>query len=367
MFKICETINSISQPTPADFHFLNFTGRKLFHKAGILGQGEVIAVMDTGVNNHKELEGRILPGLFYCNSDFCSKDPNIDDNGHGTHVAGSIGGINCGVAPVVEILPVKVFDAFGSGQTQDIINACNALLNWRHPVTGQKVTAVNMSFGCSEESLIAEGLFEQYHVAIKALVESGIAVFAAAGNSGENELMYPGAFDEVIEVGACDIEKKIAYFSTRNNEVDVCQIGVDVLSCDFNTCDGYAVMSGTSMATPITTGIGALLASRHRKKFKQAMPEKQLYETIKENTIDIGIDGIDPDSGAGFCCLNPYPVNITMKLGSTTMIVNGNPVTLPVAPQTLGGSTVIPVRAPFENAAAECEWNQTTKEIYLFI
>ena len=193
----------------------------------------------------------------------------------------------------------------------------------------------------------------------------GIVVIVASGNSGIEEESYPGSFNEVVTVGAVDINKKVAIFSTRSSEVDLCQIGVNILSCAPN--NEYVVMSGTSMATPMTCGIAALVISKYKKMFGKYMPENVIYEMLKLNTVDVGIAGVDKDSGAGFLSLNPFPSRIELTLDNMNMNVNGGNVILDIPAQIVGGRTMVPVRAPFEACGGTVGWNAGLRKITIDI
>jgi len=107
-FNVNQTLRELN---PTDISFLNLSGYKCYHTQGINGQNTTIAVIDTGVSPHIELRGKLLQGRSFV--DYTRRP--FDDNGHGTHVAGTIAGANVGAAPGAQILPVKVLDADGNG------------------------------------------------------------------------------------------------------------------------------------------------------------------------------------------------------------------------------------------------------------
>jgi len=305
-----------------DLKFLELSGRKGFYSQSIFGQGIIVAILDTGINaDHPELKGRVLKGKNFCS--YRSSNNTEDDNGHGTHVAATVAGKNVGIAPRAEVLPVKVVDENGGGSwTDEILRGLDWVLEYRSS-DGRKVSIVNMSLGGKDINEKEKKLLGE---AIKRLVDNNIAVIVASGNSGEEELYYPGAYNEVICVGAVDINRERAMFSTIGNQVDVCQVGVDVLSAWYK--GGYSTLSGTSMATPIVSGIGALIACKHKLLFGEDIQEDYLWKNLKMNTKDMGIAGVDKIFGAGFCTLQPLEANIVISHNSRKSIVNGNEVSM---------------------------------------
>ena len=183
-----------------------------------------------------------------------SSTPPIDDNGHGTHVAGIIAGQGkdggvFGVAPQVTIIPVKVLNADGSGNLSDVVSG----IYWAM-THGARV--INMSLGAPTS---AAALEQAVHKAYQA----GVVIVAASGNDGENAsrsggastVDYPGAYPWVIAVAASDRSDHIAPFSSFGPAVDITAPGDGILSTVPN---GYEKMSGTSMASPHIAGVAAL-------------------------------------------------------------------------------------------------------------
>lgn len=339
--------DNIISGTPGDLNFLSLSGKNLFHKQGFFGQGVIIAVVDTGVSEHPELEDRVLKGA-NTNSSYPPSQREIytDEGGHGTHVAATIAGKNCGIAPKAKILPVKVLHPTNGCNWIDLINALTFVKNWRGE-KGERVDILNMSLGAPESYAKAfPKEFSEFHKLIKELVDMGVAVICASGNSSDASTQYPGHLSEVICVGAVDSDKKTAYFSTRNNEVDVSQVGVDVTSAYYK--GGYIKYSGTSMATPIVAGIATLLISKYKSIFNNYMPELAIFESIKLNTIDIGMPGICDATGAGFCCLNPNPLSIELTQRSNILKVNSQNLILNNRISMVSGDVYMPIKGLFE-------------------
>ena len=204
-----------------------------------------VAVFDTGVSRHEDL--KIKNGISFV--DYTKKYD--DDNGHGTHVAGTIAATDnkvgiVGVAPEVDVYAVKVLDKNGNGNYSDII----AGIEW---AIDNNMDIINMSFGGCIYS-------RALHEAIQQAVNAGIVIVAAAGNKTYG-LMYPAMYPEVVAVGAIDENLQIATFSSRGPELDIVAPGVSILS---TMNDGkYSVASGTSMAAPHVSGAFAGLKSKN--------------------------------------------------------------------------------------------------------
>jgi subtilisin family serine protease len=244
------------------------------------GSGEVtIAVIDTGVDsNHVDLAAKLVAGY-----NFVARNNNpLDDNGHGTHVAGiaaASSNNSTGVAGVdwnARIMPLKVLDAQGSGYDSDVAAAiCYAADH------GAKV--INMSLGGSDYSYtMAE--------AVNYAFNQGATIVAAAGNDGSS-VSYPGALDHVIAVGALNTDSNVAYFSNRGSALDLTAPGVSILS---TVPGGYQKMSGTSMASPLVAGCASLLLS-----VNPSWSPSQVEEALKSGATDLGNPGFDPVFGYG--------------------------------------------------------------------
>ncbi len=254
------------------------------------GKGNIVAILDTGCQrDHPDLQDRIIGGRNFT-SDFNGDADNFDDNnGHGTHVAGTVAasfrtdkGI-AGVAPEAHLLILKVLTGEGSGEYQGIIDAIHFAIEWKGPKE-ETVSVISMSLGGPED-------VEELYAAIRRAVRAGIPVVCAAGNEGDDihdtdEFAYPGAYGEVIQVGAVDFDRRIANFSNTNDEIDLVAPGVDI----YSTFPGgkYASLSGTSMATPHVSGALVLIKNIAEKEFARELTEAELYAQLVRRTMPLG-------------------------------------------------------------------------------
>lgn len=257
---------------------------------GEKGKGNVIAVLDTGCQtDHPDLVERVIDGRNFTHDNGGDPEQFEDYNGHGTHVAGTIAaslreneGV-VGVAPEADMLIVKVLDKQGSGTYEGIIAGIHYAIDWRGP-QGEKTTIMSMSLGGPEDH-------PELYEAVKRAVDAGIPVVCAAGNEGDDihdtdEFAYPGAYGEVIQVGAVDFDRRIAPFSNTNNEIDLVAPGIDIYS---TYLDGqYASLSGTSMATPHVSGALALIRNISERDFDRKLTEAELYAQLVRRTIPLG-------------------------------------------------------------------------------
>lgn len=254
-----------------------------------------VAVVDTGVDlDHPDLKARLLPGY----NAIERGQPPKDDNGHGTHVAGTIGAINdnglgvAGMAPNARILPVRVLGGAGSGSLFGIADG----IRW---ATDHGANVINLSLGGPSDSQILAS-------AIQDSIRQGVTVVAAMGNSGKNEKLYPAAYAGVIAVGATDAADQKAAFSTSGSHIAVGAPGVRILST-LPTYDcwltknhpdkfqkEYSFLNGTSMATPHVAGLAALVIGANR-----ANAPDQVRKVIQSATVDLGKPGADDDFGTG--------------------------------------------------------------------
>ena len=209
-----------------------------------------VYVMDTGIfTGHQDFEGRAK--WVYTASNIIAEG-NLDLNGHGTHVAGIIGGKIHGVAKTSQLYAIKVLNQYGSGTLSGILEAIEFLTNRfqeEYSRTGQKPKyIVNLSLGMRGQSEILES-------AIQESTTLGILYVASAGNDNEDACLWtPARIQEVITVGAVDRNDVMPGFSNYGSCVDVLAPGVDIYSAWIGAHDITLEMQGTSSAAPYVTG-----------------------------------------------------------------------------------------------------------------
>lgn len=257
--------------------------------SGNTGKGVKIAVLDTGIAAHTDLAD--LSGVSIVNY----TESYLDDNGHGTHVAGIIAAKNdftgvVGVAPGAQLFAVKVLDGNGSGYLSDVVKG----IEW---ATLNHMDIINMSLGSPNKSLTLE-------TAVNAAYNSGVLLVAAAGNSGgantsKNNVEYPAKYASVIAVAATssDINNTRASFSSTGLEVEVSAPGVNIKSTYLN--NSYATMSGTSMATPMVAGDLALLIEANSKLVAPLTISELRLQVLDKRVKDLGTFGRDKLYGYG--------------------------------------------------------------------
>ncbi|WP_440945645.1 S8 family serine peptidase [Methanosarcina sp. T3] len=312
------------------------------------GQGVVVAVLDTGVAYENYGSYIVAPDLantyFVSGYDFVNNDahPN-DDNGHGTHVTGTIAqstnnGIGAaGVAYDCSIMPVKVLNSDGSGTLAQIADGI-------YYATEHDADIISMSLGYQTpkvDPVLKAALDNAYN--------SGVTIVAAAGNDMRNKVSYPAAYEKCIAVGATRYDGSRAYYSNYGSALDVVAPGGDIrvdqngdgygdgiLQNTFNTTTkdptdfGYQFFQGTSMATPHVSGIAALLIA------KGANGPEEVRAVIQNTATDLGTSGWDPEYGYGL-------VNATAALDSiqNQQTVNNPPVAEAGGPYTGGTGTAL--------------------------
>ncbi|KAF9216168.1 hypothetical protein BGZ59_010758 [Podila verticillata] len=241
------------------------------------GSGVTAYVIDTGINtNHVEFGGRATMG-----ANFIQGSANTDENGHGTHVSGTIGGRTYGVAKNVQLVGVKVLNAQGSGSFSGII----AGMDWVVSRARGTKAVVNMSLGGGKSQAV--------DAAATRIFNAGIALLVAAGNDANADACNgsPSGAQGTFTVGATDRNDRIATFSSWGQCVDAFAPGVNIVSSWIGSSTATNTISGTSMATPHVAGIAALLLSSDSSLTSTQALYTKLQQTSTANVIAGNLNG----------------------------------------------------------------------------
>lgn len=348
---------------------------------GYTGQGVVVAVIDTGVNyNHVDLADHLWDGgteFPHHGYDVKNNDNDpMDDHGHGSHCSGTVcgdgtGPSQTGMAPDATLMCVKCLDSSGNGGAE----AISAGIQW---AVEHGCDMFSMSLGIANSSVSERTLLRH---TCEATLDAGIVAAIAAGNEGSSQWQFPipnnvrvpgscpppymdpiqgenpGGQTCSVCIGAVDYNDAAAYFTSQgpvtwtNTEFgdypynpgiglirpDVCAPGVDIKSINYQTNNGYTLMSGTSMATPCAAGCIALMLSKD-PNLTPAEVCRILEETAlplaegKSNTYGFGrIDVFQAVEAIqlGAIKYNDYAINDPMPLGNNNHRLNpGESVTM---------------------------------------
>jgi serine protease len=275
------------------WHMTNLDVTKAWEKTQ--GKGVVVAVVDTGVSVGEDGYFKLLEGY-----DFVDGDTKPEDgNGHGTHVAGTIGqkadnGIGvAGVAPEVTILPVRVLDDNGSGSNTWVANG----IIW---AVDNGANIINLSLGSPMDSeVVSDACAYAY--------DRGVTVLAATGNDGFTDFIgYPAALGTTIAVGSVDRNNSVAFYSNQGQQIDLVGPGGDtsadmyggiVQETRMNGQWGYHFLQGTSMATPHVAGVAALVYANG------VTDPDAIRQVLTKSATDLGSGGWDTVYGHGL--VNP--------------------------------------------------------------
>ncbi len=216
------------------------------YEYGVDGSGVHAYIIDTGIlNTHQEFAGRMGDGF----TAIMDGRDTVDCNGHGTHVAGTVGGATYGVAKRVTLHPVRVLNCSGSGTTSGVI----AGVNWvRNHHSGPAVA--NMSLGGGASSSL--------DTAVRNAIGGGVTFAVAAGNENQNACnTSPARTVEAITVGATTSSDVRSSFSNYGSCVDLFAPGSGITSAYYSSNTATATFNGTSMASPHVAGAAALYLS----------------------------------------------------------------------------------------------------------
>ena len=213
------------------------------------GAGVTAYIIDTGIRvTHTEFGGRASSG-----HDFVDNDSNADDcNGHGTHVAGTVGGSTYGVAKGVSLVAVRVLNCSGSGTTSGVI----AGIDWVTTQHTNGKAVANMSLG--------GGVSTALDNAVRNSIADGVVYAIAAGNINRDACRFsPARTAEAITVGATTSTDARASYSNKGSCLDLFAPGSSITSAWITSNSATNTISGTSMATPHVTGVAALYLEGH--------------------------------------------------------------------------------------------------------
>ena len=344
----------------------------LVWELGYTGEGVLIGLIDTGVRlTHADLQGRFWDGgAEYPNHgyDFASHDNNpTDENGHGTHVAGTIcgtgaSGTQTGVAPGAKLMVLKVFNSGSQSDETILVEAMQFAVE-------HGADLLNMSLGWPDPDVSVKHLYRQ---ACENTLAAGVVAAVCAGNIRdlqsivpiprniyspgdcpppylhEDQLVNAGGTSCVISVGAVDFNDEITYFSSvgpttwtdvalyndypytpgSTAEIglirpDVCAPGLNIKSLDFHNDTGYTFMDGTSMATPCVAGTIALMLSKKPEltpaEIDEILERTAISSTVHKNN-DYGSGRID-----ALAAVNSVPEDGIDEINVNNVLVYPNP------------------------------------------
>ncbi len=248
-----------------------------------MGFGVTVAVVDTGTYPHPDIRRNLLNGSDQTRPG--KSGGRSDSSGHGTRMAaliaghghGSSSGIQ-GIAPTAKILPVKISK---TGQNLDSAVMAKGV-TW---ATSHGAKVINIS--------AATGPGFELQDSVNAAIDSNIVVVAAVGNTSSDAIInYPSAFDGVLAVGATGRNGKYSSASVKDDKVQICAPGVDIISAQ--PTNRYGSATGTSDSTAIVSGAAALV----RSKYPQ-LSAKEVVHRLTATADDIGPVGRDDECGFG--------------------------------------------------------------------
>ncbi|KAK6535874.1 hypothetical protein TWF281_000124 [Arthrobotrys megalospora] len=250
---------------------------RYYYNDNYSGEGATVYVIDTGIKTeHWQFrdmytgKSRVRWGVNTIDND------NTDGAGHGTHCAGTIGGLAYGVSRKVSLVAVKVLDKDGYGSWSSVIEG----INWVAKDAKSGHAVASLSLGGGKSTAVNQ--------AIDALHNAGVTVVVAAGNENDNASKYsPASAAKAITVGAIDEQGRVPDFSNYGSKVDFLAPGVDVLSSVIdgkeNTAADY--YSGTSMATPHVAGLAAYFISKSIKEYNRGVTPAEMKQILINNSF----------------------------------------------------------------------------------
>ncbi len=285
---------------------------------GITGKGVKVAILDTGIASHPDLNIAGGVSMVSYTTSF------LDDDGHGTNIAGFVGALRngkgmVGMAPDVQLFSVKVLDNTGQGYLSDVLSG----IDWA--ITNH-MNIINLSFGTTSDSQLLHDMVDKAYA-------NGVLVVCASGNLGNDlgtgdNVTYPAKYSSALSVSAVDRNMVRAPFSSTGNKIDFSAGGVDVASTYLN--GSYAIGSGTSQAAPHVTGLLALLKQKYPTKTND-----ELVGILKSFAKDLGAPGKDAWYGDGFAQYQTTAPSTTVTSGVS--LISRGYIDTPAFGSTLNG------------------------------
>lgn len=326
LYEDTSSTSNIADPGFKEQWQHDYIGTRYAWAAGYKGAGVKVAVIDTGLAmNHEDLSANAITGRNFVNG-APGTDYTVDNQTHGTHVAGIIaaddngkGGI--GIAPDAQVRGYCVFSKNGGAASSDVISAINAAV-----ADGNDI--INMSLGSAHYS-------QPYELTVKnAYEQKGVAIFAASGNEDTDGYSFPAAYESTISVGAINENSSRASFSNYGKTVTLSFPGVNIYSTLPNSTSSYGRMSGTSQAAPAAAGTAAVILSARadiRGKSGKARVDA-LLSAMKSSTTKC----TDAGMGAGTTYLPGV-----LKLATDMTVPDAPTITIAESPVDRAGKTYI--------------------------
>jgi len=320
------------------------------------GSGVTAYIIDTGINaTHTEFGSRVAQG----HSVISDGRGSGDCNGHGTHVAGTVGGSSYGVANGVTLVPVRVLDCAGSGWTSGVVDGINWMIE--HHQAGVPAVA-NLSLGGGYSAVMND--------AIARAVADGITVVVAAGNSNADAcLTSPASAPSAITVAASTSSDYKAGYSNYGSCVDLFAPGSSITSAWYDSATSTRTISGTSMASPHVAGAAATVLGNSR-----GLTPAQVSDRLRTDASPNKLSGVDSTTanlllflaGTTSTSLNVFDGGgERVRSSRTSAAVDEmtsavpSPVDEPSAVARRWSSPVVPghVRRPRRESHASCVWD----------